>query len=282
MQGDIFVEPYAETNADYFHIGIDTSVDRDLEELLACTDISMDGKGRTASVHLEQNAGLTPSEVKSLFGQITYAEANTVELDPVYELQAEILQIYRIRPEIQMIQDGFGYTYEEIDSAIFYHGDIGTLQKSLKGFLTAEKYYSLRPEEKSDILDLIFGGYTNSQAFAAYVSSSILNKPIQQLIMDKQTEIVEGRACTEEAFLEEDQEEKRKALAALMGIPYITLDTFLEDSIENIESLKTAYTQARSNFTEIQTNQKRFLPMLRRRQREGTRRKKYVIRFALL
>ena len=62
---------------------------------------------------------------------------------------------------------------------------------------------------------------TNSQAFAAYVSSSILNKPIQQLIMDKQTEIVEGRACTEEAFLEEDQEEERKALAALMGIPYI-------------------------------------------------------------
>ena len=100
--------------------------------------------------------------------------------------------------------------------------------------------------------------------------------------MDKQTEIVEGRACTEEAVLEEDQEEERKALAALMGIPYITLDTFLEDSIENIESLKTAYTQARSNFTEIQTNQKRFLPMLRRRQREGTRRKKYVIRFALL
>lgn len=97
MQGDIFVEPYAETNADYFHIGIDTSVDRDLEELLACTDISLDGKGRTAPVHLEQNAGLTPGEVKSLFGQITYAEANTVELDPVYELQAEIMQIYKIR-----------------------------------------------------------------------------------------------------------------------------------------------------------------------------------------
>ena len=45
LQGDIFVEPYAETNADYFHIGIDTSVDRDLEELLACTDISLDGNG---------------------------------------------------------------------------------------------------------------------------------------------------------------------------------------------------------------------------------------------
>ena len=64
-----------------------------------------------------------------------------------------------------MIQDGFGYTYEEIDSAIFYHGNIGTLQKSLK----AQKYCSLKPGEKSDILDLIFGGYTNSQAFAAYV-----------------------------------------------------------------------------------------------------------------
>ena len=68
-----------------------------------------------------------------------------------------------------MIQDGFGYTYEEIDSAIFYHGNIGTLQKSLKGFITAQKYCSLKPGEKSDILDLIFGGYTNSLAFAAYV-----------------------------------------------------------------------------------------------------------------
>ena len=160
---------------------------------MACTDISLDDSGRPASVHLEQDAGLTPSEVKSLFGALPYAETDPAETDPVYRLQAEILQIYRICPEIQMIQDGFGYTYEEIDSAIFYHGDIGTLQKSLKGFLTAEKYYSLRPEEKSDTLDLIFGGYTNSQAFAAYISSGILNKPIQQLISDKQTE--RGSIC---------------------------------------------------------------------------------------
>ena len=109
-----------------------------------------------------------------------------------------------------------------------------------------------------------------------------MNRSVHQLIRDKQTEITEGRERAEKGFVEDGQEEERKALAALMGIPYITLDTFLEDSIENIESLKTAYTQARSNFTEIQTNQKRFLPMLRRRQREGTRRKKYVIRFALL
>ena len=248
LQYDTFVEPYEDAAADYFHTGAASSSDREIAELMACTDISLDDSGRTASVHLEQDAGLTPGEVKSLFGALPYAETDPAETDPVYRLQAEILQIYRIRPEIQMIQDGFGYTYEEIDSAIFYHGDIGTLQKSLKGFLTAEKYYSLRPEEKSDILDLIFGGYTNSQAFAAYVSSSILNKPIQQLIMDKQTEIVEGRACTEEAFLEEDQEEDRRSLAALMGIPYATLEAFLEDSAESLESLKAVYTQTRRHF----------------------------------
>ena len=259
LQDYVFIEPYAETNADYFHTGIDAPADRDIEELLACTDISLDDKGRTASVHLEQNTGLTPGEVKSLFGQITYAEANTLELDPVYELQAEIMQIYEIRPEIQMIQDGFGYTYEEIDSAIFYHGDLGALQKSLKGFLTAQKYYSLKPEEKSDILDLIFGGYTNSQAFAAYISSGILNKPIQQLISDKQTEIVEDREQTEEVFVEDGQEEDRKALAALMGVPYITLDTFLEGSTESVESLRTAYIQARNNFYRS-TNEQKVLP----------------------
>lgn len=75
-----------------------------------------------------------------------------------------------------------------------------------------------------------------------------MNRSVHQLIRDKQTEITEGRERAEKVFVEDGQEEERKALAALMGIPYITLDTFLEDSIENIESLKTAYTQARSNF----------------------------------
>lgn len=54
---------------------------------------------------------------------------------------------------------------------------------------------------------------------------------------------MEGRACTEEAFLEEDQEEDRRSLAALMGIPYATLEAFLEDSAESLESLKAVYTQ---------------------------------------
>ena len=55
-----------------------------------------------------------------------------------------------------------------------------------------------------------------------------MNRSVHQLIRDKQTEITEGRERAEKVFVEDGQEEERKALAALMGITYITLDTFLQ------------------------------------------------------
>ena len=138
------------------------------------------------------------------------------------------------------------------------HGSFMAFSSELNALAMSESVVEITDEQHDGIVALISSGYTNSQAYAAYVTGKLLGISLRELIARKQLEIAEKQQAEE--FFEnldeappEDEPQDRDILhtAIKMGVPYAVIEQYLSESNEPWDALlarfKEAYTETYSS-----------------------------------
>ncbi len=214
---------------------------RSSEELLREPEVLVGESGDVTSVQIKEDSDITAQEIAGLFMERSAAAYQADDGLP------------ETSPDTSMsiqLQKKYGKTEADVDEAVSLHGDMSRLQGELKALNTALRYYELEGGVKNAIAELIFGGYSNSQAFSAYVAEAILGLSRTELLASKQAEIEEERAQADEE--EQDcPDADIKSLAIFMGLPYEALSRYVNENNSNPDILRNEFSAAKTAFYAI-------------------------------
>lgn len=176
----------------------------------------------------DEDAPLSEDEISDLL------DAEGINLKEYSD--AEILQKQQ---ELQTIRaQALGMSISDFEQAAALHRSVGAYQQELTAFEISRSHAQLSEEDGETILQLINGGYSNSQAFAANIAAGELGLSIQQLLEYKAAELAKTQNELEEdepfalfsdpeeniQVTEEIQNPEYVKIATKLGLPYQAIE----------------------------------------------------------
>ena len=214
---------------------------RSSEELLNKPEVSVGESGDVTSVQLKEGSDITSQEIAGLFMEYSAA---------AYQADDGLPETFPDASMSIQLQIKYGKAEADVAEAVSRHGDMSRLQGELKALNTALRYYELEGGVKNAIAELIFGGYSNSQAFSAYVAEAMLGLSRTELLASKQAEIEEERAQADEEK-QDCRDADIKSLAIFMGLPYEALSRYVNENNSNPDILRNEFSAAKTAFYAI-------------------------------
>lgn len=203
---------------------------RSLGELKESENVVLSDDGEILSVKISEADQFTDEELRTMLESMAPFKYSGDEAIKAKD-EADKKNMY----------DRFGLSEEEVELGSKLHGSVDVLLSELDYFDLSKNNIDLTKDIQLAIITLIKSGYTNSQAFAAYVASDVLGLTIEELAEIKINEIeAEQRdsdvpsgimtAGTQDKTAEE-QNDDYLALATKMGIPYSVIENYMSKAL---------------------------------------------------
>jgi hypothetical protein len=213
---------------------------RDINSLKKSPDVTLspDGKQVVAAVQ-GKNGGFTEQEIKTMFGGSAKPNLNATNKGKIDYAQFEAK---------------YKFSKDDINRAQKLHGSIESLSYELTCFDNSESFTKLSDDNKNGILTLIKNGYTNSQAFAAYIASGILGLSIDELAKMKADEISSKQQNVDALYMTindstdlnsmKEQNPDYLNLSTKMGVPYSIVEKYMSNNSTSCTDISSKFDKA--------------------------------------